>query len=95
MWMASKSRVCELLSKPVDVQIKECEGFLSRAHAQAELDAKRTTVSANIHDAEKRLEALKAAQQFAPLPPVDKRCLWTKSHSGGVCLEPRRHTSRD
>ena len=62
----------EVKLQPVDVQIKECEGFLSRASAHmAELDVKRTTVSANIHDAEKRLEALKQMQQFSPPPPVD------------------------
>ena len=56
----------------VDIQIRECEGFLCRARAHmAELDAKRTTVSANIQDAEKRLEALKEVQKFAPPPPVD------------------------
>ena len=53
----------------VDVQIKECEGFLSRAHAHL-ADAKRT-VYANIHDAEKWLEALQKMQQFSPPPPVD------------------------
>ena len=46
----------------------QSEGFLSRARAHmAELDAKRTTVSANIQDAEKRLEALKEVQKFARL----------------------------
>ena len=62
----------EVKVQRVDVQIKECEGFLSRARAHmAELDVKRTTVRANIHDAEKRLEALKQMQQFSPPPPVD------------------------
>ena len=60
-------RAKEVKVQPVDVQIKECEGFLSRARAHlTELDAKRTTVSTNI-----RLEALKQMQQFSPPPPVD------------------------
>ena len=68
---AALKRAKEMKVQPV-VQIKECEGFLSRARAHlAELDAKRTTVSANIQDAVKRLEALKEVQKFAPPPPVD------------------------
>ena len=39
-----------------------------RAHL-TELDAKRATVSANIQDAERRLEAMKIQQQSAPPPP--------------------------
>ena len=69
---AALKRAKEVKVQPVDVQIKECEGFLSRARAHlAELDAKRTTVNVNIHDAEKRLEALQQMQQFSPPPPVD------------------------
>ena len=56
---------------PLDVQTKECEGFLSRARAHlTELDAKRATVSANIQDAERKLDAIKIQlQQSAPAPP--------------------------
>ena len=61
--------------------MKECEGFLSRARAHlTELDAKRTTVSTNIRDAEQRLEALKQMQQFSSsgrgnrTPPVARDC---------------------
>ena len=65
-------RAKEVKRQPVDVQIKECEGFLSRARAHlAELDAKRAVVSSNIHEAEQWLAALKQAQQFTPPPPVD------------------------
>ena len=63
---AALKRAKEVKVQPVDVQI------LSRARAHlAELDAKRSTVNANIHDAEKRLEALQQMQQFSPPPPVD------------------------
>ena len=69
---AALKRAKEVKVQPVDVQIKECEGFVSRARAHlTELDAKRTTVSTNIRDAEQRLEALKQMQQFSPPPPVD------------------------
>ena len=66
----------------------------------AELDAKRTTVSANIQDAEKRLEALKEVQQFAPPPPVDAEehvhtkcgptCRWVGSLAHRQVFEPRQ-----
>ena len=63
-------RAKEVKLLPLDVQVKECEGFLSRARAHlTELDAKRATVSANIQDAERRLEAMKIQQQSAPPPP--------------------------
>ena len=63
-------RAKEVKLLPLDVQAKECEGFLSRARAHlTELDAKRATVSANIQDAERRLEAMKIQQQSAPPPP--------------------------
>ena len=66
-------RAKEVKVQPVDVQIKECEGFLIRARAHlTELDAKRTTVSTNIREAEQRLEALKQIQfVIPPLAPVD------------------------
>ena len=65
-------RAKEVKMQPVDVQIRECEGFLSRARAPlTELDAKRATVSSNIHEAEQRLAALNQTQQFTPPPPVD------------------------
>ena len=90
-------RAKELKVQLVDVQIKECEGFLSRARAHlTELDAKRSTVSANIRDTEQRLEALKQRQQFAPPPDsceprssasaggtkISSRCAWRSCRSG-------------
>ena len=63
-------RAKEVKLLPLDVQVKECEGFLSRARAHlTELDAKRAMVSANIQDAERRLETMKIQQQSAPPPP--------------------------
>ena len=51
----------------VDVQIKECEGFLSRPRAHLTCEADHS-----VRDAEHRLEALKQMQQFSPPPPVDR-----------------------
>ena len=49
---------------PLDVQIKECEGFWSRARSHlAELDTKQTMVSANIHETELLFHALKTQLQ--------------------------------
>ena len=68
-------RAKEVKLLPLDVQVKECEGFLSRARAHlTELDAKRATVSANIQDAERRLDAMKIQlQQSAPYTTSTRR----------------------
>ena len=56
--------------QPLDVQIKDCDVFLSRARSHlAELDTKRAMVSANIHEAEQLLDALKTQLQQSSSPP--------------------------
>ena len=69
---AALKRAKEVKVQFVDIQIKKCEGFLCRARAHmAELDAKRTTVSANIQDgSEKRFGGVESAE-VRPPPPVD------------------------
>ena len=75
---AALKRAKEVKVQLVDVQIKECEGFLSRARAHLTCEADHS-----VRDAEQRLEALKQMQLFFPTtssgrgsrtPPVARDC---------------------
>ena len=81
VWKVPRSSVCAVHKQEavqgvlLNIQIKECESFLSRATSYSEeLDTKRAVICQNIEMSKKRLEELKAQSVSPPFRKTGLKC---------------------